>query len=220
MMLVIGTLLAPAALLVIVGGEALAFAFLARRWRAVRASRGQASVEAVGLAALLLVLGVGLVGRALVDGRGLRTALGRAAVAQAALGGGDAAAASAEGLRAAALALPGADGPAAVAVALLARGIRETSPNFGPAVAIFTDGNAEPWCADFVSYVLLRAGRPFSGGASGGWRIPWVPDIEAWFRARGRWFDRGFRRAAPRRRRELLLGPHGHRRRGPRSARS
>jgi hypothetical protein len=161
----------------------------------VRASRGQASVEAVGLAALLLVLGVGLVGRALVDGRGLRAALGRAAVAQAPLGGGGAASASAEDLRAAALALPAADGPAAVAVALLARGIRETSPNFGPAVAIFTDGNAEPWCADFVSYVLLRAGRPFTGGASGGWRIPWVPDIEAWFRARGRWFDRAF--AAP-----------------------
>jgi hypothetical protein len=158
-------------------------------------TRGQASVEAIGLAALLLVLGVGVLGHALVDGRPLRAALGRAAPAQGALGGGDAASASAAGLRAAALALPAANGPGAVALALLARGIHETSPNFGADVAIFTDGNAEPWCADFVSYVLLHAGRPFSGGASGGWRIPWVPDIEAWFRARGRWFERAF--AAP-----------------------
>lgn len=161
----------------------------------MRASRGQASVEALALAALILVVGLGVLRSGLVDRPALGAALGRAAPAQAALGGDAAASASAAGLRAAALALPGADGPVAVAVALLARGIHETSPNFGADIALFTDGNAEPWCADFVSYVLLRAGRPFSGGASGGWRIPWVPDIEAWFRARGRWFDRSF--AAP-----------------------
>jgi hypothetical protein len=161
----------------------------------VRGSRGQASVEALGLAALLVVLGLAILRAELVDGRPLRAALARAAPAQAALGGGDASGSAASELRAAALALPAADGPVAVALALLARGIRETSQNFGADIAIFTDGNAEPWCADFVSFVLLRAGRPFSGGASGGWRIPWVPEIEAWFRARGRWFPHAF--AAP-----------------------
>ena len=51
----------------------------------------------------------------------------------------------------------------AIAARLLGLGIRETSHNGGPWIGTFTDGNAEAWCADFVSYVLRLAGHPFTG---------------------------------------------------------
>lgn len=38
----------------------------------------------------------------------------------------------------------------------------------------YTDSNAEAWCADFVSWVYKQAGKPFTTGESGGWRIPSV----------------------------------------------
>jgi hypothetical protein len=90
--------------------------------------------------------------------------------------------------------LPAGDGTAVLEVAerLLALGIREKPPgsNGGPAVLALTDGHAEPWCADFVSWVLRAAGRPFTGGASGGWRLAWTPDVRAWFLARDRYRPR------------------------------
>ncbi len=45
----------------------------------------------------------------------------------------------------------------------------------------YTDGNPEAWCADFASWVLKEAGTPFTGGASGGWRIPGVDSVRAYF---------------------------------------
>lgn len=36
----------------------------------------------------------------------------------------------------------------------------------------YTDGHTEAWCADFVSWVYKTAGTPFTGGTSGGWRVP------------------------------------------------
>ncbi len=90
--------------------------------------------------------------------------------------------------------LPTGDGAAVVAIAerLLAFGIAEEPPgsNAGAAILQLTDGHAEPWCADFVSWVLRAAGRPFTGGASGGWRLAWTPDVRAWFLARGRYRER------------------------------
>jgi hypothetical protein len=53
-----------------------------------------------------------------------------------------------------------------------------------------TDGHEEPWCADFVSYAYLRAGLPFTGGLSGGWRIPGALALRGWFVVRGRWTPR------------------------------
>lgn len=46
----------------------------------------------------------------------------------------------------------------------------------------FTDGNNEEWCADYVSWVFKQAGKPFSGGSSGGWRISSVANMRAYFR--------------------------------------
>jgi N-acetylmuramoyl-L-alanine amidase len=35
----------------------------------------------------------------------------------------------------------------------------------------------EEWCADFVSWIYNQAGDPFTGGESGGWRLPAVSSI-------------------------------------------
>lgn len=82
---------------------------------------------------------------------------------------------------------------------LLARGIVEQPPgsNSSPEILVFSDGNAEPWCADFVSWVLKETGRPFTGGASGGWRLAWTPDIRDWFNARGRYRTRAVAQPEP-----------------------
>lgn len=107
--------------------------------------------------------------------------------------------------------LPDGDGVPVLAVAerLLALGIREEPPgsNAGAAVLQLTDGNAEPWCADFVSWVLRAAGRPFTGGASGGWRLAWTPDVRAWFAARDRYRPRLVADPAPG---DVVWFGHGH----------
>lgn len=44
-------------------------------------------------------------------------------------------------------------------------------------VLVYSENNKENWCADFVSWVFMRAGYPFNAGASNGrssWRIPLV----------------------------------------------
>lgn len=80
-----------------------------------------------------------------------------------------------------------------VALAELAKNVREVpdGSNKGPRIDIYTDGNAEPWCADFISWVYKEAGQPFSGGLSDGWRIPGAQSLPAWLKANGKWFDKG-----------------------------
>ena len=53
----------------------------------------------------------------------------------------------------------------------------------GKEVNKYTDNTLEYWCADFVSWVYKEAGKPFTGGSSGGWRIPSVEGIQAWMEA-------------------------------------
>ena len=90
--------------------------------------------------------------------------------------------------------LPVINGTSIVAVAaqLAAAGIAETPPGStrGPGVDVFTDGNAEAWCADFVSWVLRAAGYPFSGGLSAGWRLAWTGAVRSWFVERASYKDR------------------------------
>ncbi len=156
----------------------------------MNASRGQAATEAILVAAVLAVVGVALLGAIRLSGPRPAPALAASTVAQAPVG----------------IALPlelGAleigDGTASVAIAarLLALGIRETGTNSGPWIATFTDGNAEAWCADFVSYVLRLAGTPFSGGQSGGWRLAAAAGVRAWFAARGRYVSRATAQPQP-----------------------
>lgn len=90
--------------------------------------------------------------------------------------------------------LPVLDGRSIVAVAsqLVAAGIAERPPgsNRGPGIDAFTEGHAEAWCADFVSWVLRAAGQPFTGGPSSGWRLAWTGDVRSWFVARAAFRNR------------------------------
>jgi hypothetical protein len=68
---------------------------------------------------------------------------------------------------------------------------------WSPTVLGYTEQNREPWCADFVSWVYLRADIPFETTPSPGrssWRIPlaWktysgVPNLRSYFQSRGTW---------------------------------
>lgn len=74
-----------------------------------------------------------------------------------------------------------------VARAELAKNVAESPPgsNGGGRISVYTDNNREPWCADFVSWVYKTAGKPFTGGASGGWRIPSVNTLDMWLKENG-----------------------------------
>ena len=90
----------------------------------------------------------------------------------------------------------------AVAQAELAKGVIEdplgcdsanssAEGSCGTGVDKYTDKHLEYWCADFVSWVHKEAGIPFTGGASGGWRIASVSSVESWFKANATWTDNG-----------------------------
>lgn len=87
-----------------------------------------------------------------------------------------------------------------IAQAELAKGVKEdplgcdasnssTSGSCGPEVDKYTDTTLEYWCADFVSWVYKEAGKPFTGGSSGGWRIASVSSMQSWFEANGNWVE-------------------------------
>lgn len=89
-----------------------------------------------------------------------------------------------------------------IAQAELAKGVKEDplgcdagnpsrSGSCGPEVDKYTDSTLEYWCADFVSWVYKEAGTPFTGGSSGGWRIPAVDSVRAWFQEKATWVDNG-----------------------------
>lgn len=59
----------------------------------------------------------------------------------------------------------------------------------------YSQGVDEPWCADFVSWVMRAAGEPLSNPNSGSWRIPGVYTLRDAYRATGRFtpFGTGYR---------------------------
>lgn len=50
----------------------------------------------------------------------------------------------------------------------------------------YSQGEGQPWCANFVSWVMDQAGVPFTSPHSGGWRIPGVLTLWAHLREEGR----------------------------------
>lgn len=70
-------------------------------------------------------------------------------------------------------------------------GNRSVAGSCGAEVDKYTDKHLEYWCADFVSWVYKQAGKPFTGGSSGGWRIASVEGVMAWFKARGKFTANG-----------------------------
>lgn len=167
---------------------------------------GQATVEwlaVLGAACAVAALIAAGVGAAVRGDRGMQASLQAAA-------GAAAPASSPSPPALIALALDPVDGSGIVEIArrLAASGIAEVPPgsNRGPGVDAFTLGTAEPWCADFVSWVLRAAGRPFTGGADG-WRLPWTGSVRDWFAARGRFRERLVADPAPG---DVVWFRHGH----------
>ncbi|CRZ16566.1 CHAP domain-containing protein [Mycolicibacterium neworleansense] len=60
-----------------------------------------------------------------------------------------------------------------------------------PGGSHFSEGVDEPWCADFVSWVLNEAGQPLSNPNSGGWRIPGVYTLQEYYQGAGRFAEPG-----------------------------
>ncbi len=51
----------------------------------------------------------------------------------------------------------------------------------------YSEGNDEPWCADFTSWVMRASGKPFANPNSGHWRIPGVLTLTAYLKEQGRY---------------------------------
>ncbi|MFI5777951.1 CHAP domain-containing protein [Nocardia sp. NPDC051570] len=49
----------------------------------------------------------------------------------------------------------------------------------------YAEGTEEAWCADFVSWVLNKAGRPLANPNSGSWRIPGVATLREYLESQG-----------------------------------
>lgn len=81
------------------------------------------------------------------------------------------------------------DSEQAAVVAVLEREFAD--PGDGPKYA---EGVTEPWCADFVSWVMREAGLPLSNPNSGSWRIPGVYTLQEYYESAGRFvpIDAGY----------------------------
>jgi hypothetical protein len=69
----------------------------------------------------------------------------------------------------------------------------------------YAEGSTEPWCADFVSWVMKQAGTPLENPDSGSWRIPGVYTMQEYYQSVGRFEPPGFR---PRPGDVVLWGEH------------
>jgi hypothetical protein len=69
----------------------------------------------------------------------------------------------------------------------------------------YAEGSAEPWCADFVSWVMKQAGTPLENANSGSWRIPGVYTMQEYYQSVGRFEPPGFQ---PRPGDVVLWGEH------------
>lgn len=57
----------------------------------------------------------------------------------------------------------------------------------------YAEGIDEPWCADFVSWVMREAGRPLANPNSGTWRIPGVYTLTEYYQGQNRFEAPGYR---------------------------
>jgi hypothetical protein len=91
-------------------------------------------------------------------------------------------------------------GASIVAIAAAELGVHEEpdGSNCLPSVQNkYMGGVCESWCANFVSWVYMAAGVPFTGGYSGGWRINNVIVLLDWFKANANWYPRDPASPAP-----------------------
>ena len=50
----------------------------------------------------------------------------------------------------------------------------------------YSEGVEEPWCADFVSWIMREAGLPLANPNSGHWRIPGVYTLQEYYESQSR----------------------------------
>ncbi|AHK29918.1 hypothetical protein Pd630_LPD02695 [Rhodococcus opacus PD630] len=50
----------------------------------------------------------------------------------------------------------------------------------------YSEGVEEPWCADFVSWIMREAGQPLANPNSGHWRIPGVYTLQEYYESQSR----------------------------------
>lgn len=55
----------------------------------------------------------------------------------------------------------------------------------------YAEGTDEAWCADFASWIMKNAGRPFTNPNSGSWRIPGVYTLQDYFQGEHRFVVAG-----------------------------
>ncbi len=65
-------------------------------------------------------------------------------------------------------------------VALARQEYTKKPASYDAAVLTYTRGSKEPWCADFASWIFMKAGQPFDNPSSGSWRIPGVYTLQAY----------------------------------------
>jgi hypothetical protein len=56
----------------------------------------------------------------------------------------------------------------------------------------YAEGIEEPWCADFVSWVMREAGQPLANPNSDSWRIPGVFTLQEYYEKSGRFAPLGY----------------------------
>lgn len=76
--------------------------------------------------------------------------------------------------------------PQARVVALLEAEHRAQRPG-----TFYSEGAEEPWCADFVSWIMREAQRPLANPNSGHWRIPGVYTLQEYYESQGRFEPAG-----------------------------
>lgn len=59
--------------------------------------------------------------------------------------------------------------------------------SFDANVMKYSDGEKQPWCANFVSWTMREAGHPFDNPNSGSWRIPGVYTLREYYQAQNRY---------------------------------
>ena len=60
-----------------------------------------------------------------------------------------------------------------------------------PSGTKYAEGANEPWCADFVSWVMKQSDMSFVNPNSGSWRIPGTHTLRDYFIAQGNWHPYG-----------------------------
>ncbi|WP_037202990.1 MULTISPECIES: CHAP domain-containing protein [Rhodococcus] len=55
----------------------------------------------------------------------------------------------------------------------------------------YAEGVEEPWCADFVSWIMREAGLPLANPNSGHWRIPGVYTLQEYYESQSRFEEVG-----------------------------